>query len=125
MFDNENEATHVNIPDVVIDLLPSIDSHQNRSFLDYVNPLHRPNPSEEEIRLEFRPQNSKNDDFIEPYFRYIVKRNSSFSEIIDELQRKWDSIVYPSVWDNFKHVTSSLTSSNENDNSLDSIVVNK
>ncbi|RIA87604.1 hypothetical protein C1645_827541 [Glomus cerebriforme] len=128
LFDNENEASHIHIPDIVIDLLPTLDSHQNKSLLDYVNPLHHPNPSEEEVRLEFRPQNPKNDDNIEPYFRHVVKRNSSFSEIIDDLQQKWDSVVYPSAWDNFKHIASSLSNNANNENndtSLDSVVVNK
>uniref|UniRef100_A0A1D1YV26 Anaphase-promoting complex subunit 2 n=1 Tax=Anthurium amnicola TaxID=1678845 RepID=A0A1D1YV26_9ARAE len=127
LFDNENEAPHIQIPDIMVDLLPSLESNQNKSLLDYVNPLHHPNPSEEGVRLEFRPQNSKNDDSIEPYFRLSVKRNSSFGEIIDDLQQKWDSIVYPSVWDNLKNITSSLSSNanNENNSSPDSIVVNK
>jgi len=109
--DDKNNASNIHIPDVVIDILPSLDftGHtQHRSFLDYINPLHHPNPSEEEVRLEFRPLNQKYDDNIEPYFRHVMKRNSSLGEIVDELQRKWDSMVYPSIWDNVKNITSSL-----------------
>ena len=126
--DDKNEAPHIHIPDVVIDLLPALDSShtQSKSFLDYVNPLHHPNPSEEEVRLEFRPQNPKNDDNVEPYLRHVVKRNSSFGEFVDDLQQKWDSIVYPSAWDNFKHIAGSLSSEENNvDASLDSVVVDK
>ena len=124
--DDKNEAPHIHIPDIVIDLLPTLDPGyaHNKSLLDYVNPLHHPNPSEEEVRLEFRPLNPKNDDSIEPYFRHFIKRNSSFGEIVDDLQQKWDSIVYPSVWDNFKHVVDSL-SNEKNDTSLDSVVVDE
>ncbi|CAI2195111.1 7862_t:CDS:2, partial [Funneliformis geosporum] len=117
LFDNDKiEASHIHIPDIVIDILPMLDltgNTQQRSLLDYVNPLHHPNPSEEEVRLEFRPLNPKIDDNIEPYIRHVVTRSSSLGEFVDELQRKWDSMVYPSVWDNFKKITSSLL--NEDD----------
>ncbi|CAG8757350.1 4936_t:CDS:2, partial [Funneliformis caledonium] len=124
LFDDDKiEASHIHIPDIVTDILPTLDltgNSQQRSFIDYINPLHHPDPSDEEVRLEFRPQNPKIDDNSEPYIRLVVKRSSSLGEIVDELQLKWDSMVYPSVWDNFKKITSSLL--NEENDTLDSVV---
>ncbi|CAG8534831.1 5528_t:CDS:2 [Racocetra persica] len=101
------EAPHVRVPDIVIDLLPTFNEFgyaKHSSLLDYIIPTHHPNPDEEPVRLEFRPANPKTDENSDPYFRITVKRGSKFSEIFNELKDKWDSVVYPNVWDNLKHL---------------------
>ncbi|CAG8587459.1 210_t:CDS:2, partial [Dentiscutata heterogama] len=107
LFDDVTEAPHVHVPDVVIDLLPTFNEYgyaKHKSLLDYIIPTHHPNPAEEPVRLEFRPANPKDDENIDPYFRIIVKRGSAFGEIFNEIKDKWDSIVYPNMWDNLKHL---------------------
>ncbi|CAG8499114.1 10956_t:CDS:2 [Acaulospora colombiana] len=109
LFDDRSEAPHVSIPDVVVDLLPALDSSGNprrRSLINYLIPTYHPDPSSEEVHLEFRPVNHKIDENIEPYFRIIVERGSTFGEIVDEISTKWDSVTYPSLWDNFKNIAS-------------------
>ncbi|CAG8587439.1 8674_t:CDS:2 [Diversispora eburnea] len=103
LFNDENEAPHIHIPDVLIDLLPTFEK-SGKSLIDYINPIHHPNPENAIVQLEFRPVNHKIDENVEPYFRVIVKRGSTFGEIIDEISAKWDSIDYPSIWDNVKHI---------------------
>lgn len=106
LFDDPSFAPHVSIPDVVVDLLPSYDEAAQAPFLEYINPLHHPDPASEPARLEFRPVNNKIDDHIEPVFRVIVRRGSTFGDIVDNIQAKWDAVIHPSMWDNVKQIAS-------------------
>ncbi|CAG8571877.1 1790_t:CDS:2 [Racocetra fulgida] len=119
LFDDVTEAPHVRVPDIVIDLLPTFNEFgyaKHSSLLDYIIPTYHPNPDEEPVRLEFRPANPKDDENSDPYFRITVKRGSKFSEIFDELKDKWDSVVYPNVWDNLKHLAALSRQYLEDDN---------
>ncbi|CAG8585227.1 12814_t:CDS:2, partial [Cetraspora pellucida] len=107
LFDDVTEAPHVRVPDVIIDLLPTFNEFgyaKHSSLLDYIIPTHHPNPSEEPVRLEFRPADSKTDENIDPYFRITVEKGSTFGEIFNEIKDKWDSVVYPNVWDDLKNL---------------------
>ncbi|CAG8469383.1 2450_t:CDS:2 [Ambispora leptoticha] len=109
LFDDPNEAPHIKIPDVVVDLLPCYSSeahtiHQ-KSFLETINPLAHPNPATEPVRLEFRAVNTKLDEEIsEPYFRLVVERGKTIGEIYNAIVNAWDQIVYPSMLDNLVKV---------------------
>ncbi|KAF0407942.1 hypothetical protein F8M41_008699 [Gigaspora margarita] len=124
LFDDVTEAPHVHVPDVIIDLLPTFNEYgyaKHTSLLDYIIPTHHPNPAEEAVRLEFRPANPKDDENIDPYFRITVKRGSAFGEIFNEIKDKWDSIVYPNIWDDLKNLATVsrqyLEDDGENENS--------
>ncbi|CAG8620321.1 4516_t:CDS:2 [Paraglomus brasilianum] len=106
LYEDQSIAPHIHVPDVVLDLiLPSSPEVQARySWMDYINPLHHPDPTEIPIRLEFRPVQEKVDKTMEPLLRLVVKRESKFCDIVDNLQNRWDKISYPSTWDGVKKV---------------------
>ncbi|KAG9306468.1 hypothetical protein G9A89_003578 [Geosiphon pyriformis] len=109
LFDNPNEAPHIPLPDIIIDLLPCYDSdahatHQ-KSFLQSLNPLSHPDPATEPVRLEFRAVNQTLDEEInEWYFRIVIQKGKNLAEVFQRVSEEWSKVQYPSLWDNIKKV---------------------
>ncbi|CAJ0758213.1 2839_t:CDS:10 [Entrophospora sp. SA101] len=104
LYDDAKEAPHIHIPDLIIDLLPYIDTkgheQHNNNLFNFILPTHHPDLNSDPVRLEIRA--AVNLDETQPYFRIALQRNCTLGDILKEAKEKWDNTILPSLWDNVK-----------------------
>nr|CAG8567018.1 12974_t:CDS:2 [Entrophospora candida] len=109
LYDDAKEAPHIHIPDLIIDLLPYIDTkgheQHNNNLFNFILPTHHPDLNSDPVRLEIRA--AVNLDETQPYFRIVLQRNCTLGDILKEAKEKWDNTILPSLWDNVKKVAMS------------------